>query len=666
MLIKNEYKPKMLEKTHRKVKPASGNGRIMLVLGAVVFGFCALIGRGVYMHTVAHERLTAEGNKRVVRYVNLPASRGEIVDRNNVTLALSVSTHSLYAIPSEANLSKSEVAKLSDLLDMPSEIITNRLNIKNHMSLLASDLSEAKIQEIKALKLEGLDFRRDKYDEDVYSLFARPNKIESLPQYAELQLLAEILNRDVREKKKLVTVDMLSEGMQKKGDFIFLKRQLEEDVVQQIKDLNIKGLAFQQEYKRNYPLGNMFAHIIGYTNIDGEGQEGLERALEDQLQGQNGQKVVWRDKRGNVVDYPDAESNREAQNGQDVQLSLDRRIQTLAHDALKQTMQHHRAKAGSVVVLDAQTGEVLAMVNAPDYDPNKRGNSDPAHRRNRSVTDMIEPGSTFKPFSVAKALDDGKIRINQVFDTHPYHIGPATVKDTHVYPSLDVKGIIQKSSNVGTSKISAMYKPQEMHDFYSSIGIGKRGGSGFPGESKGKLRPWKTWVPIEQATMSFGYGLQVSLLQLARAYTVLTADGKLMPISFKKQTGMPIGEQIIKPETARMMRKIMVSVTEPGGTGTAGAVAGFDVGAKTGTALKYQKGKGYTDKKYMATFVGFAPAQNPRIIVAVNIDEPSVNGFYGGTVAGPLFKNVMQGSLNILGVQPTHYADSKTTIETAN
>ena len=333
-------------------------------------------------------------------------------------------------------------------------------------------------------------------------------------------------------------------------------------------------------------------------------------------------------------------------------LSLDQRIQSLAHDKLAQAIDYHQAKAGTAVVLDAQTGEILALVNLPDFDPNQPGGAEIALRRNRAVTDMIEPGSAMKPFPIAKALDSGKVNENMVFNTNTYNIGPATVRDTHNYPSLTLRGIMQKSSNVGVSKLSAMFKPEEMHDFYKSVGFGRRMHSGFPGESPGLVRDWRNWRPIEQATMSFGYGLQMSLLQLAHSYTIFTSDGKLLPVSFLRQSTAPQGEQVIKPETARAIRRMMVSVTEPGGTGTQGAVPGFNVGAKTGTARKLVGGR-YADNKHMATFIGFAPAEHPRVIVAVNIDEPTQNGYYGGIVAGPVFRDIMAGSLNILGVTPT-------------
>lgn len=489
------------------------------------------------------------------------------------------------------------------------------------------------------------------------SLYAMPSGMEEMPTAEQMAKLAAIVE---------LPVEALQEKLAKKDkDFIYLKRQLSQEKAEEIKALGIKGLAFQKELKRHYPMGNLFAHVIGFTNIDGKGQEGLELSREDSLHGADGAKVVLRDNKGNIVDSLDSPRNSDPKNGQDMVLSLDQRIQTLAYDELNKAVAYHKAKAGTVVVLDAQTGEILALVNSPAYDPNQPGSADSEQRRNRAVTDMIEPGSAMKPFTIAKALDSGKVNISQRFNTNPYKIGPATVRDTHVYPSLDLRGIMQKSSNVGTSKLSAMFKPKEMYDFYHDLGVGVRMHSGFPGESAGLLRNWKRWRPIEQATMSFGYGLQLSLLQLARAYTMLTHDGELLPVSFEKQAVAPEGKRVIKAETARQIREMMVAVTEPGGTGTAGAVDGFDVGAKTGTARKLINGR-YVDNKHVATFVGFAPAQNPRVIVAVTVDEPTANGYYGGTVAGPVFKQVMSGSLNILGVSPTKPLKEAATVKVSS
>lgn len=569
MLIKNEYKPQMLQKPAKARTPITSDGRIGVVLVLAVFLFAGLLARGLYLQTSKHEFLKNQGDQRFVRTLTLPASRGMITDRNNATLALSAPTESLYAVPSgmDEMPDETQLAKLAAILDMPVKTIRERLS------------------------------RKDR-------------------------------------------------------DFVYLKRQLSQETAETIAALGIKGLGFQQELKRHYPMGNLFAHVIGFTNIDGKGQEGLELSREDSLRGEDGAKVVLRDAKGNIVDSIDSKRNREPKSGSDMVLSLDQRIQTLAYEELNKAVAHHKAKAGTVVVLDAQTGEILALVNSPAYDPNQPGKAGSEQRRNRAVTDMIEPGSAMKPFTIAKALDSGKIEANEVLNTMPYRIGSATVRDTHVYPQLDIRGIMQKSSNVGTSKLSAMFKPKEMYDFYHEMGVGVRMHSGFPGESAGLLRSWRKWQPIEQATMSFGYGLQMSLLQLARAYTMLTNDGVLLPVSFEKQAVAPQGKRVIKAETARQVRQMMVSVTEAGGTGTAGAVDGFDVAAKTGTARKLVNGH-YVGDKHVATFVGFAPAKNPRVIVAVTVDEPTANGYYGGVVAGPVFKEVMGGSLNILGVSPT-------------
>ena len=578
MLIKNEYKPQMLPKQPKGKKPSSSNERMMLVLGGLALAFSALIFRGVYIQTSEHAFLKDQGDRRFVRTLALPASRGTITDRNGATLALSAPTESLYAIPSA---------------------------------------------------------------------------MDELPSHEQLVKLAKLTGVSEGElEEKLVKKDK---------DFIYLKRQLPKEVADQIAALGIKGLSFQKESKRHYPMGNLFAHVLGFTNIDGKGQEGLELSREDALRGTNGAKVVLRDNKGNIVDSLDSPRNSDPKNGQDMVLSLDQRIQTLAYDELNKAISYHKAKAGSAVVLDAKTGEILALVNSPAYDPNQPGQAGSEQRRNRAVTDMLEPGSAMKPFTIAKALDAGKVNENMVFNTQPYSVYGNIVRDTHTYPTLSLRGIMQKSSNVGTSKLSAMFTPEEMYNFYRDVGVGERMHSGFPGETAGILHNWKKWRPFNQATMSFGYGLQVSLLQLARSYTIFTADGRLLPVSFEKQLTAPKGEQVIKPETARTVRNLMISVTEPGGTGTAGAVPGFHVAAKTGTARKLVNGR-YADNKHLASFVGFAPAENPRVIVAVAVDEPSTNGYYGGTVAGPVFKGITAGSLNILGVAPTTDLNHTTTI----
>lgn len=579
MLIKSEYKPRMLSKEEQVKKPLTSDGRISFVLLAMAVLFAGLIVRGLYLQTVTYNFLKDQGDNQIVRTQVLPATRGTIEDRNGAVLALSAPTESLYAVPKD---------------------------------------------------------------------------MEEMPTAAQLEHLSELID---------VPVDVLRSKLdQKNKSFIWIKRQLDHKLAEEVEALGLKHFAFQKELKRHYPMGNLFAHVIGFTDIDGKGQEGLELSLEDSLHAEEGAEVVLRDREGNIVDSLDSPRNKAPQNGKDIILSLDQRIQTLAYEELNKAVEYHQAKAGTVVVLDARTGEILALVNTPAYEPNKPGQADSEQRRNRAVTDMIEPGSVMKPFTIAKALDSGKVDTTDTFNTLPYKIGPATVQDTHVYPTLDVRGIMQKSSNVGTSKLSAMFTPKEMYDFYHDLGVGVRMHSGFPGETAGLLRSWRRWQKIEQATMSFGYGLQLSLLQLARAYTVLTHDGELLPVSFEKQAVAPKGKRVIKASTAKKVRELMVSVTEAGGSGTAGAVDGFDVGAKTGTARKLVNGR-YVDNKHVGTFIGFAPAKNPRVIVAVTIDEPTANGYYSGVVAGPVFKEVMSGSLNILGVSPTKPLSNTATVK---
>lgn len=579
MLIKSEYKPRMLPKEEQVKKPMTSNGRISFVLMAIAVLFAGLIARGLYLQTVTYNFLKEQGDNRIVRTQTLPATRGTVSDRNGAVLALSAPTESLFAVPKE---------------------------------------------------------------------------MKEMPSAAQLERLSELVD---------VPVDVLRNKLEQKGkSFIWIKRQLDPKVAEEVKALGLENFVFEKELKRHYPMGNLFAHVIGFTDIDGKGQEGLELSLEDSLHGEDGAEVVLRDRQGNIVDSLDSPRNKAPKNGKDIILSLDQRIQTLAYEELNKAVEYHQAKAGTVVVLDARTGEILALANTPAYDPNRPGWADSEQRRNRAVTDMIEPGSAIKPFVIAKALDAGKTDLNERLNTQPYKIGPSPVRDTHVYPSLDVRGIMQKSSNVGTSKLSARFGAEEMYDFYHELGIGVRMHSGFPGETAGLLRNWRRWRPIEQATMSFGYGLQLSLLQLARAYTALTHDGVLLPVSFEKQAVAPKGKRVIKASTAKKVRELMVSVTEAGGTGTAGAVDGFDVGAKTGTARKLVNGH-YVDNKHIGTFIGFAPAKNPRVIVAVTIDEPTANGYYGGVVAGPVFKEVMSGSLNILGVSPTKPLSNTATVK---
>lgn len=474
----------------------------------------------------------------------------------------------------------------------------------------------------------------------VKSIWASPADMAPI-EPAKLQQLARLLEMSSGEVQEKLA--------DQRREFVYLKRQVNPDLADQIMALKIPGIAAQQEFRRFYPAGEMMAHVIGYVSVDGKGQEGLELARENMLAGRPGSRHVIKDRRGYIVE--DVAAIEHPRDGQTLALSLDRKIQYLAYRELKATVEQFKAKAGGLVVLDAHSGEVLAMVNLPTFNPNNRAKLDPAMRRNRALVDLFEPGSTLKPFPIALALEKGLVHPDKVFDTNSFTIGPARVRDSHPEASLSVTGILQKSSNVGTSKISLMMSPQEVWTFYDELGFGRKPQTGFPGEASGKLRPHKNWRPIEQATMSFGHGISLSLMQLARGYTIFTHDGQLLPISFLKQTVPLPGRQVISAETARKMREMLLTVTQPGGTAVRAQVLGYSVGGKTGTARKLENGV-YNRDKHIASFVGFAPAHQPRLIIAVMIDEPTEGSYYGGLVAGPVFSRVMAGSLRILGVEP--------------
>ncbi|MDO4434561.1 MAG: penicillin-binding protein 2 [Alysiella sp.] len=465
-------------------------------------------------------------------------------------------------------------------------------------------------------------------------------------QFTKLAALLKLPESEVRAK--LQDLD---------STYVNFKTKLTLEEADTLMALKIPSLRFEESTERSYPTGRLFSHIVGFANSNGVGLEGLEKLQNKPLTGFDGKQIVLRDRYQNVIELLDSPENVSAQSGQTLVLSVDEAMQRLANEELGKALQHFQAKAGGVVVLDAQTGEILAMSSFPDYDANYYPAFEAETWKNFAVASTMEPGSIIKPFIVAKALDDGKINANTLFDTRPYSIGKKIIQDTHFYPNLDAQGILQKSSNVGVSKIAAMYDNQQMYDYYSNVGVGRKTQSGVGGEQYVALAPAHKWGKLDKAVMSYGYAIGVNLLQMAQAYTIFTADGQLMPATIFKQYGQAQGTLVIKPETARLMRRLMVSVTQKGGTGQSGAIEGYDVAGKTGTARKSINGK-YVEGKYTASFVGFAPAEAPRLIVAVSIDEPSGKGFYGGTVAGPVFREVMSGGLKLLGVKPTHTSDS--------
>ncbi|OGB03228.1 MAG: cell division protein [Burkholderiales bacterium RIFCSPHIGHO2_12_FULL_69_20] len=542
------------------------NWRSRFIVAAVGLGFAGLLGRAAYIQLIGPEYFQKEGEKRYAHSLEVPATRGRVLDRSGQLLATSVPVPSVWAIPK--------------------------------------------------------DFK------------ATPE---------QRQQLIKLLGMDTREFEQ-----RLGSGS---ANFAWLRRQIDTETWTQIAALGIKGLYQTREYRRRYPEGESAAHVVGFTNLEDQGQEGIELAFQQQLRGHNGRRGVVKDRLGRVIE--DMGANIEPADGSDIALSVDAKVQFFAYQRVRDAVREHKAKAGSVVVLDTQTGEVLALANYPSYDPGVRGRRTGEQLRNRALTDIFEPGSTMKPFVVGWALETGRVKPDTPINTAPgsMMVSGITIKDAHPHGMLSVREVIQKSSNIGTVRMAMQMPPRELWELYSNVGYGQKPQISFPGAVTGRLRPYKTWRPIEQATMSYGYGLSASLLQMARAYTTFARDGEVIPVSLLRQEHPVAGIRVLSPETAREIRKMLQLAAAPGGTGPLAQTIGYSVGGKSGTAHK-QEGKGYASNKYRSWFVGLAPIDKPRIVVAVMIDEPSNGVYYGGAVAAPVFSQVVQQTLRTMGVPP--------------
>lgn len=532
---------------------------LLLLLGASAL----LVARAVWLQGVKNDFLQAKGESRYEREIDLPATRGRILDRHGDVLAVSSPVRSIWAIPSDAQLSPAQARELSRLL--------------------------------------GVD-------------------------------VAE-LNRKLSSDK----------------DFIYLKRQVPPDVAGKVVAMNLPGVHSQNEYRRFYPVSEVAAHVVGFTDVDDKGQEGIELAFQKNLVGSAGKRRVIKDRRGHIVE--DVDSIKKPLEGTDIDLALDAKIQYLAHSALLQAVTANKAKAGSAIVLDVHTGEVLALVNNPTYNPNNRVGLSGEQLRNRALTDTFEPGSIMKPFTAALAIDSGRYKPTTIVNCAPGRmtIGTATISDSHPHGALTVAEVIQKSSNIGSAKMALSMPPEEMWKMFDALRFGSAPKLGFPGEASGRLRPARIWRPIEQATMSYGHGISVTLMQIAQAYLAFARDGDLIPISLSKVYVAPgHGRAVFSAKTARAIRQMLETVTQVGGTATQAQVPGYRVGGKTGTAYKLEGGV-YTHR-YVSSFVGIGPISDPRLIVAVMIDEPGGAKHFGGEVAGPVFSQIMGGSLRTLGI----------------
>ena len=540
--------------------------RARIVLGAFLAAFAVLAGRSIYLQAMKTEFLQEKGQARYSRVLEVPATRGRILDRSGEALAVSTPVRSVWAIPADVQASPAQLAQLAALLE--------------------SDARE--------------------------------------------------LRQKVGDTSR---------------DFVYLKRQLPPETAERVAELGIPGLYQHREYRRYYPGGEVMAHLVGFAGVDGGGLEGVELAFQDSLGGRPGSRRVIKDRLGRIVE--DIESIRAAQDGADLTLAIDSKLQNLAYSALKSAVAAHRAIAGAIVVLDVRTGEVLALANVPSYNPNNRARLTGAQLRNRSITDSFEPGSTLKPFSIAVALELGTVTPATVVQTAPgkLTIADYTIHDAHPAGALSVAQVIQRSSNVGTAKIALALPRREMWEAFRRLGFGAAPALGFPGEATGRLRDAAQWRPIEQATMSYGHGISVSLVQLAQAYTVFARDGELVPITLLKADMLAAGRQVISAGTARAVRDMLELAVQPGGTGPRARTMGYRVAGKTATAHKLENGS-YAPHKYISSFVGLAPVSAPRLVIAVMIDEPSAGQYFGGAVAAPVFSQVMQGALRLLGVVP--------------
>jgi cell division protein FtsI (penicillin-binding protein 3) len=477
-----------------------------------------------------------------------------------------------------------------------------------------------------------------------------------------VQVDLKLFNADTAQRKTLarllaMPLPELNDRLDGSSGTVVLRRHVEEPVWADIKALDLKGVQQVREYKRRYGEGEAAAHVVGFTDADGKGIDGIELAFNSQLLGQSGQRTVVRDRLGRVVE--DVGEQASPVNGNDVTLTIDSKVQFFAWQKLRDAVQLHGAQGGSVVVLDVQTGEVLALANYPSYDPASRATMKGRRLRNAALTDTFEPGSTMKPFTAALALERGPWTAATRIETAPgsYTIGGYTIKDSHPHGSLSVAEVIQKSSNVGTVKMALQMQPREMWEMYTAIGLGQKPRIDFPGAVTGRLRPYKNWRPVEQATMSYGYGLSTSLFQLARAYTVFARDGELIPVKLVRQPGedaTPVaGQRVVSAKTAQQVREMLRMAAGPGGTAAhvQQQTLGFSVGGKTGTTRKLD-GKTYSTSKYNSFFVGVAPVVNPRIVVAVIVDQPSKGKYFGGDVAAPVFSQVVMQTLRMMNVAP--------------
>jgi len=572
-------------------------GRRLTLMLVLLVGIAVLLGRAVYLEVFQQEWLKKQAGKRQLRTVLVPPYRGMIVDRNGESLAIS----------------------------SPAESIT--------------------INPRKVLQLQR-DLRRMSVSQDAVEAEVAKSNLKNLKE--NLQQIEIILGMSQGALQNKL------QSMSNKS-FYYLARQLEPEKAQQIADLNIPGVHSKREYKRFYPMGETTSHVVGFTDTDDGGIEGIERSLNDRLAGRPGKNRVVRDGRGRLVES--IEEMETMVPGETVQLSLDHRIQYAAYKLLKGEVYKLSAKSGSVVVLDALTGEILALANMPGFNPNNRKSFKPYNYRNRAVVDAFEPGSTLKPLTIAAALEARVIGRDVSIDTSPgkLKVGKTVVRDPINYGTLTLSRILAKSSNVGASKIALLMKSKDHWKFLNRVGFGRKPDAGFFSETDGDLPYYDSWGRVDRASHGYGYGISVSLLQMAQAYSVFATGGILNPVTIFKRNAKPLGQRVMSEVNANAVLKMMQAVVQPKATGKKAVIDGYHVAGKTGTAYKYIN-KRYSKKHKIVSFIGLAPATRPRLVVAVMLNDPKVKKVSGGRLAAPLFAKIMANALRVLDIAPDNIA----------
>ncbi len=634
--------------------------RDRVVFFLITVGFMAIIGRAFYVQVIQTEFLQSEGDKRQIRTIEIPASRGNIFDRNGELMALSTPMAAVWVDPKQMTRLEQKYRQFLSLLNLTDGQLNEYIRSNRHkrLSFIQQVSDKSIIDKIAALELPGtytkyvdIDFENDgrviQVDKLLPSVWVDKRLIDRYRySYSRLAQVLNITTRDLAHKIRA----------RPNRRFMYLERSMVPEIAEKIEAMNLTGVYTQDEYKRYYPSGESNAHLVGFTNIDDKGLEGVELAYNDWLRGTPGKKQVVKDRAGHVVDFiKDVVASKP---GKSITLSIDQNIQYFAYRALKEVMAKHQATSASSVILDAKTGEVLSMVSLPGYNPNDSRQRSGIAIRNRVVTDLLEPGSTVKPFVIAKALDLGLIDLDTQIDTSPgsIHIQGQRISDTRNHGILTPKGIIQKSSNVGVSKVALKLSPEQQHDFMSQLGFGRDSGLFLPGESMGYLKPTADWHDLDQASSSYGYSFNINLLNLAHSYLLFTNQGKLLPLSVIKLQQAPVGESLIKADVATEVLKMMETAVSDEGTAPKAQIPGYRVAGKTGTVHKIKRG-GYEENSYMALFAGIVPVSDPQFIMVVSVNEPSRGVYYGGLVAAPIFKEVMQEALRLRNIAPDKIVD---------